>query len=62
MEQRGSHWTFFIYVVEVLLKSVEKIQIWLKLDKSNTLFRGELRTFMTSLVTSVTIVAIVNNQ
>jgi hypothetical protein len=62
MEQLGSHWTFFIYFLEVLLESVDKIQIWLKLDKSNTLLHEELRTFMTSLVTNITIVAIANNQ
>jgi len=48
--------------VEVLQKSVEKIQIWLKMDKSNTHLCGELRTFMTSLVASVTIVTIADNQ
>lgn len=63
VHRHGTTWLpqeFFIYVVEVVLKSVEKIQIWLKLDKSNTLLRGELRIFMTSLVASVTIVAIAN--
>ena len=61
----GTAWLpldFFIYIVSVLLKSVEKIQIWLKLDKSNTLLHGELRIFMTSLATSFTIVAIADNQ
>jgi len=62
MKQLGSHWTFFICIVEVLLKYVEKIQIWLKLGKSNTFLHGELHTFITSLVTSATNVAIANNQ
>jgi len=48
VHQHGTTWLpqeFVIYIVEVLQKSVEKIQILLKMDKSNILLWGELRIF-----------------
>jgi hypothetical protein len=39
----------------VLIKQVEKIQVWLKSGKNNTQVHENIRTFITNFVTEVTL-------
>lgn len=64
-EQLDSHWTNFHEVLYsgVLIKSVEHIKIWLKLDenKKDTLHKN-LRKFMTNLVANASVVTVYSNR
>jgi len=66
MEQLDSCWMNFhdiFYCVweweEGLLKSVSKIQVWLKLHKSNRHFTWRLPIFVVTLVENITVGAFV---
>lgn len=61
-EQLGFRWiNRFKFHIAVLLQSVKKIQVWLKLEKKGTL-NEDLRIIITTMVTILTMIAAHINQ